>query len=248
MVEFTINNRPDIKRAFYRLLGIGPNDDALTEYDSEAEETVHYFIQHGLWNAQYWLLTNTPIKNWISAHGPIVTDGSGNGTTIFDWSGSDSTGGQYVALPTDFIRLVGDEEDTALYTLSDFRGWGSEATQRKKHKWRGSSYYLENDRLYLALNARPKNNLYFDYYARHAELDDEADTLDFPIDIRPMIPAEAAVIALSESWLPFEDMDTSVKIINNLEYWRGIASSRGRRSRTPVKYRARHNPAGTNWL
>jgi hypothetical protein len=233
-----------LRRAFYRLLAISPQDDAVTEHESEAEETVNYFIQHGLWNAQYWLLTNTSLRKWIQEVGPIT------------WLTDSTTGDRYVELPDDFIRLAGDDNNTAFFYRTSSQAqrrlpWGNEMDQRDKLNYSGAGYYIENDRIVLARRADVSSgrNLYYDYYYRHAVLDEE-ETIDFPVDIRPLIVAEAAAMALSESWLPFEDIESENKILRNLAYWRNVASSKARRSRTPQKLRGRNVPSnyGTNWM
>ena len=251
-MAFVIENRPDLRRAFYRLLAISANDDALTEHDSEIQETVHYFIQSGIWNAQYWLLTNTEVKRWLRVFGPILLAPDLSRPTAPVWELDAVSGRLSVELPDDFIRLAGDAEDTGLYLQrggsTGARVWGQQIDQREKNRLRGNWFYIENDRLVLTPTANPPAELYFDFYYRHPLLTKDDDPLEFPVDVRPLIVAEAAVMALSESWLPFEEPESESRILRNLDYWRRISSSRGRQTRRPQRFRGRKNPYGTNWF
>jgi len=253
-VAFVIENRPDLRRAFYRLLAISPNDDALTEHDSEIQETVHYFLQSGIWNAQYWLLTNTEVKRWLRPVGPILLSPDSNNPEAPVWVRDPVSNSLSITLPTDFIRLAGDAQDTALYlqqgggNTSGGRVWGQQIDQRDKNRMRGNWFYLLNDELRLTPTANPPANLFFDYYYRHPLLTEDDDPLEFPVDVRPLIVAEAAVMALSEAWLPFEEPESESRILRNLDYWRRISSSRARQTRRPQQFRGRKNPYGTNWF
>lgn len=220
-MAFTLDDRTDLRRAFFRLTDTSAADTSLIEQDTESNEAVHYFIQHGLWSAQDFLLSSGAASRWLKV-----------GTAI-TWSGSDDTGGRYVALPADFLRLAGDENRSALSEANNVR-WGQQLNEEESGAY-GDYYYLKNERLYLTRGASPQNTLYINYHHRHEVLAADNTTIDFPLLDRPLIVAWAAQHALADNWLP----DTAAaKVQQAMAYWKREAASRARRTRQPAKLRA----------
>lgn len=226
MSAHLITARPDLRRHFYRLLGIMPQDRSLDGFDSEPQESVNYFIQQGLWNAQGWLITNgrAPLwrKRWDLSSATWTTDSYG----------VDSTD-----LPSDFFRLDGDRYHPALWDGGSDRPWGQETSYQHGETVRGNFFWVQNDKLWTAREAQRPNTLYASYFYRHPEIDDST-TIDFPQELRPLIAAEAAYLAMMESWMPIDDQETRSRIWNNLQYWREKAESDLR----PTKEPPRHDP------
>lgn len=236
-MSFTLDNKAALRRGFFRILGVAPLDDSVSEHDSEAEETVNYFIQHGLWNAQAFLVTNTDANRWKATSGALTV------------LGTDATGGRSVALADDFLRLAGDEHHSALFdTGNQYRPWGTMVDPRTSQGIVGSSaYWVEDDTIRFSMGATIPAGLQYNYFQRHAVLDEDT-AINFQLDLRPLIVAEAAALALAESWVPFDDAKTEANIQRNQAYWRSMATSRSRRTRRPSQFRKEPNPSGSNWL
>lgn len=228
----TLDDRADLRRAFFRLIGIAATDAALAEHDSEVEETVNYFIQHGLWNAQSWMLNMTVYRGWKTTSEPT-------------WLGSFSEGGKYMVLPTDFLRAAGDDQNSPFLLSNGYR-WGQEVEPSARGA-KGDFFYVEGDRIYLTSDTAPPAGTLLEYHRRHANLSEETE-LDFPLADRPLIVAEAAAMALAESWLPFDSTDAERRVLQNLNYLRTVAAPRQRKTRTPMKYRGRKNYHGSQWF
>lgn len=228
---FLLEDRAALLRDFYALTGTSSSDDALTEYDAEASERAHRMIQHGLWDAQEYVLSYVDPDRWLTRSAALS----------FTTAADDT---HYAALPDDFLRLAGDESESALVEADGTR-WGTLLPGRLKGRASGRYYWLQNERVYLAKNASPPT-LYMDYHHRHATLDSNEVALDFPILDRPLIPAFAAYRAAMEAWLPGGPEMLS-KIQANLMERKVEAKRRGRRTREPNKTRA-PSPFGTHWF
>jgi hypothetical protein len=234
---FIIEGLPDLRRAFYRLIGVAPGDRMLEIYDSEPGETVHYYIQHGLWNAQYFVITNTTANRWVKQSAPL--------TFTLDSASNE----KYAELPDDFIRAAGDEQRSALWVPGQPGRWGTMMRfedRHYKHSHRG--YYLQNDRIWMHRNSAPPAGLVMDYYYQHPVLDDDSDPIDFPIEDRPLIAVEAAYLAMMEAWAPLDDLDTKQRIAGAWDYWRGVVASRSRLTKRPDPQRARPPKYGTRFF
>lgn len=243
-----LSNRSGLRRAFYRILGLSAQDTGHSEHDSSTLETVDYFIMHGLWAAQYYIVTNTDWHRWISTKSVDTTSGSASTEATGVLLGTDDTPqGKYVVLEDDFLRLNGDDKRSGLFD-GDNQPWGVMIDPRESHQFTGSFFFIEGDRLRFTEGANIPSDLYYEYIARHPEITQDSTAIDFPTEMRPMIVAEAAAMAVAESWLPFSDRDTERRILQNQERWRQLATSKARRTRRPRQLRADHNPYGSNWM
>lgn len=231
---FTLANRAALRRAFYRLTGTSATDDQLSEHDTESNETVHYYLHRGLWSAQEYLVTVGGWSRWVTrvALGAWSTDGEGR---------------RYVALPDDFLRLAGDERESAL--LEDGRAWGSLIPgPDSDHSPYVAGYWIEGDRLYAGRTASVPAGLTLKYIARHPVItsDDEttpAGAIDFPLVERPLIVAFAAYhFSRDPSFLGDRD---AMQV--ELATAKAEAARRSRTSREPNKLRPPPG-LGTHWF
>lgn len=236
-----LTDRLSLRRAFFRLTGVDANNTALTEHDGSTLETLYQLLQYGLWDAQAFLIDCGMGDRWVKR------------SSTLSFSGSDTVdGGKYTALPSDFLRLAGDDDVSALCQPDGSR-WGRLVEMRYRGEVRGNFYYLMNDRLYLAPSASPPSNLVMEYHHKLATLVDTATgppavdgTVDFPEEHRALIVAYAADRAQSEAWLP-GDLEMNAKIAANLDRLKKLAWVRARRNSGPRKMRARR-VVGTHWL
>ena len=228
-----LTDRLSLRRAFFRLTGVDANNTALTEHDGSTLETLYQFLQYGLWDAQAFLIDCGMGDRWIKR------------SSTLSFSGSDSVdGGKYTALPSDFLRLAGDDDVSALCQPDGTR-WGRLVDMRCRGEVRGNYYWLMNDRLYIAPGASPPSDLVMEYHHKLATLAD-GSTVDFPEEHRSLIVAYAADRAQSDAWLP-GDLEMNAKIAANLDRLKKLAWVRARRNSGPRKMRARR-VVGTHWL
>lgn len=232
MADFLLENRAALRRDFYALTGTSADDDGLNEYDVAANERVHRHIQAGLWDAQEYVLAHADPERWLSTS-PALSF-----TTQAD-------GSQRAALPSDFLRLAGDEKQSALWHGNGVR-WGNLVDASRRTRAYGSQYWLQGEYLYVARGGSPPSGLVMDYHHRHAVLEDDTTALDFPVTDRSLIVAFAADHAKHEAWLP-GGPEMLAKIQNNLGQRKLDAWRRARRTRSPQR---RHAPdvTGSHWF
>lgn len=223
-MSFLLEDRPSLRRAFYRLTGTSADDDALAEHDSEALEAVHQHLQYGLWDAQEYLLSVGDPSRWVKS------------ATLTGWV-SEADGRKYVALPDDFLRLAGDERTSALRSV-DGREWGSLAqADARLYAYSPSAYWIEGERLFLGTGATiPTGDITIYYHFRHAVLAAEDTPIDFPVEDRPLIVAFAAELYAAEPSFPggSEGM-ASIRVA--VAQAKQKAARRARRTREPRKLR-----------
>lgn len=197
-MAFFLTNRAKLRQDFYALTGTSATDDSLEEYDSEADERVHRALHFGLWRAQRWMIDKGYADGWRAS----VSKASADFTTETD-------GRRWCALPSNFLRLAGDEHKSALFD-GQYR-WGRlEPREELLRDYRGDRYAIRglgdhNPVLWLAREASLPASLTVEYHFRHATLDDDTDALDFPPDCTDLIPAYAAEWASTQAWLPGGD-------------------------------------------
>src|SRR5690625_1171161 len=97
------------RAAFYRLVGSLPEDEGLTELGETENEVAHTFLTRGSRSAQRWML-KCGYHGWLR-RAPI------------EWEGSESEGGLYASLPSDLLRVAGDERRSGLLRDNGER-WG----------------------------------------------------------------------------------------------------------------------------
>lgn len=233
----TLANRAELRLAFQRLTGFGSSDGSLSARETSAGDAVNAWLQQALWDAQAWYLSNVDPHRWLTV------------SSALSWSGSDATGGRYTALPTDFLRLYGDQEVSALHEANGNR-WGR-LVQPEQRTSRGNGFYLLDDNLYLLRGAAPPT-VYLDYAHRHPTLSDDTGTgsaglIDFPLDDRNLVVAFAGKLAsLTPGVFPGDSKE--VALINEaLKEAQEIAYTRGRRTREPRKVR-RPAALGSHWF
>ena len=220
--------------AFYRLPDTDSSDDSLTEHDASTLEALNQFLQYGVNDAQEYLMRCGLSDRWVS-----------QATAITCWSGTDAAdGGRYKSLESDFFRLAGDFERSALRQINGDT-WGNLIDSRHRFQVRGDRYYLLNEQLWLCRGASPPASLIYDYHARIATLNNSSD-VDFPTEDRPLIVAYAAVRAMADAWLP-GGQEMEMKLEKNARLCENRAYRRTRRDRAQRKLRPQKT-VGTHYF
>lgn len=221
-------------RALYRLLGVTSSDDALTEQGEATDEVGYTYLTRGCRTAQRWML-DKGYSGWRKRSSAIT------------WSGTEaSDGGRYTALPDDFLRLYGDRRRRSALVSADGTQWGTEVDPTQDER-RGDGYYLKNQQLWILRSASPPTTVYIDYHYTHPAWSSslvDAD-IDFPMDVRPLIVAEAASAAMDESWLP-GGPEMEAKIERALYRAQREALSVARQSKAPREFKRPHR-MGDRW-
>jgi hypothetical protein len=211
-----------ITDAFYRLVGTVEADTALVRRNEAVGEVAELCLTHGCRNAQRWML-RCGYGGWRKR------------SAALSFSGADATdGGRFTELPTDFLLAYGNQHPSrsALVEASGAR-WGRETEPEQDHL-EGNLYYIRGDELWLARKASVPTTLYLDYHYRHPAWDDDLADEDivFPIEARPLIPAEAAYYGMSDNWLP-GDRALETKIAGRRAQARDDARHVAKRTRQP---------------
>lgn len=225
-----LDNIAKHKSAFYRLVGTTSDDDSLTE-NSEAEDDVFYlFITRGYRSAQRYLIDFCRMSDRWRTRSSAIT-----------WSGTESTvGGQYSALPTNFLRLAGNRHRSSLVEADGTR-WGQEIDESDSII-KGQYYYLKNDQLWKTRSASPPSTVYLEYHHHHAVITSATSTFDLPAEARHLAVAFAANDAMTENWFPGKDRNVVREALANAKY----EAKQLRRSREPIKMAAPRR-YGTAW-
>ncbi len=172
--------------AFYRLVGTDEDDPALIEHGEAENDVAFQYLTRGARTAQRWMLKQG-------------YDGWRVRSTALTFSGSDDVdGGRYASLPTNFLRAYGNRKRSALVEAGGNR-WGREIDP-EQDDWRGDGYYIRGEQLWLTRMASPPTTLYLDFHFKHPTWTASV-TIDFPMDARALIIAEAANVAKEENWL-----------------------------------------------
>lgn len=222
--------RVELARAFLHLTGSTRDDDALSELDAAAGDQLYYYLTQGAWAAQQYMLEHGWPDMWQKTSTALVY--AADGTE------------RYAVLPTDFLALAGDFRRSSLYDAQG-REYGMLVDgPTLSGRWGSNSYALRNDRLYLG-EGFGSPALTLRYHYRHPEFDADAVAVDFPKEHRPLIVAEAGVLASADSWLP-GGQDMEARIDRAVNAARGRAAG-ARRSRQPRTYGG--PPAfNSNWI
>lgn len=229
-----LTNQASFQRAFYRLTNTDSTDEALIEQDTSGDlEAVNQFLQYGVDTAQDYLIDAGLTERWIK-----------QATAITSFSGTEAAdGGRFKDLESDFRRLAGDDNNSALREITGTR-WGREINFRDRFRVRGNKYWLQNDQLWIARGSSPPTSLIYDYIFRIPAL--SSSTIDFPTEDRYLIVAYAGQLAKEESWLPGgAEMET--KIDRSVIICERRAFRRGRRTRTARRLRPKQT-VGTHWM
>lgn len=177
--------------AFYRLTGSVSTDPALNARGESDDDIAYVALTRGARAAQRWMIDNGFESYWRSRSSAVT------------WSGTEaSDGGRYVSLPSDFLRLWGDRTRVkSALVEADGDGWGR-LIDEEKSDVRGDYYYLKGGNLWITRDASPPTTVYIEYHHKHPAINTtlaDAD-IDFEMDARPLIVAEAAVSGKYESW------------------------------------------------
>lgn len=213
-------------RAFYRLTWTTAADDALLQVGDAQDDIAYTFLTIGSRNAQRWLL-NCGWVGWRK-RSPALT-----------FSGDDATdGGRRTSVPSDFLRAYTVRDDHGRYSAlvePDGQRWAAEIAAPEASYREGDYYYFRHgtagEELWLARKAVPPTTLYLDYHYLHPAWSG-AVTIDFPLEQRYLIVAEAADAAKEEGWLP-GGPELEAKIGRRVAQARQAAASFARRSRRP---------------
>jgi hypothetical protein len=212
--------------AFYRLVGTTADDAALTDQGEATDEVVDLYLTRGSREGQRWML-DMGYDGWRKRSAAL---------TSASLTGADATdGGRYWTLPTDFLKLWGRERESAIRKANGDH-WGAEITPHEDH-WKGNYYYVRGDDLWVARNAVLPTTFYVHYHYLHPKWEALGDgSIDFPMEARWLIVAEAAVIAKEESWLP-GGAEMELKIERALARARNTARHIARRTKQPRAFR-----------
>jgi hypothetical protein len=172
---------------FFRLLGSEASDDALVAHGEAVDDVVYGFLTRGCRSAQRTML-KLGYQGWRKRSAALA------------WSGTDDAdGGRYSALPSDFLRTCGSKRMSALRE-ADGDGWGQEVDAGEGEQAKGNGYYVLGGNLWLCRRASPPATLYLAYHYTHPLWSAALTTVDFPVDARSLIIAEAANVAKEENW------------------------------------------------
>lgn len=240
MAAGELDSVTEIRRAFYRMVGMVEGDSSLTLRGEAAGDVADEALTYGARAAQLWLIDHGLDSWWRKRSGALPA-----------WSGSEAAdGGRYVelsAVAPDFLRFWGDPQRTDQSALSeaDGRPWGREAREERS-RTTGNFYYVRGERLWITRGAAPPAPLYLEYYARHPAITaaTPAADIDFPVDARRLVVAEAAAAAMDESWLPDDALRPKIEraLFNARQRARRVA----RRRRQPPGFQA-PTVWGTHW-
>lgn len=186
-----LDSVPEYTRAFYRLLGVKSGDASLTRRGESADEIAYYHLTRGARAAQRFMLKNG-YKDWLKRSASALT-----------FAGTDAAnGGQYAALPDDFLKANGDERYSCLVEANGDR-WGQQIVEDQREA-KGNGFYFRGRQLWLTRNASPPSTLYLDYHYLHPVWAVNVE-VEFPMEARSLIVAKAADFAKEESWVPGGD-------------------------------------------
>lgn len=223
----------EIRWAFYRLVGTDAEDTALTDQGEAENDIAYLYLTRGCRNAQRYMLKHG-YSGWRAR------------SAALSFSGSDAAdGGRYVSLPTDFLRAAGNQKVSCLRAANG-DPWGQEVDDRDELA-RGDAFYFRGDELWIARTANLPSTLYLHYHYQHPAWSGElADAdIDFPIDARALIVAEAANVAKEEEWL-VGGADLEQKIERNLVRAREEARDVVRLTRQPRMF-GKVKRVGRHW-
>jgi len=230
----TLDNRVEIKLAIYQLTGFSGEDGALSEHETNTGDALNRIVYQAMRDAQSWYLSQVNPNYWKKQ------------SSTLSFTDVQSTEGRYyVALPSDFLRMYGDQENSALRRPNG-RRWG-QLVDPDQRSIRGSNlYWLEHDELSVARGATIPTDLVMDYTYLIPELTADGTAVDFPQDDRILIPAFAAVDIADMPMFP-GDAELRQRIGSYLKRKQREIYVRGRRTKEPRK--VKHNPTvGNRWF
>ena len=188
----------DLRRGFYRLVGALPEDPSTNEHSAGKHDLADEYLTLGLRAAQRWLIENG-YHGWITVSDPLEFEDPGAGF-----------GGKRAPLPDDFMQAFGSDRRSAL-VKSDGSGWGREVDGRNPSVT-GDVYWIPDLlNVWVGNRAQPPSGLRLRYHYRHAPMEPGV-TIEFPVEARRLIVAEAGQYAREDAWLPGgQDMETKIE-------------------------------------
>lgn len=216
---------------FYRLLGTDKDDPELTRLGEASNEVADIYLTRGVRRAQRWML-DCGYWGWKKRSAALT------------WTGTDSAdGGQSTTVPTDFLRAAGNERESCL-TEANGNRWGQQILPGERDL-QGDYFYFQGDKLWLARTAAPPTTVYLEFFYRHPVWSASV-TIDFPLEARGLIPAEAANLAKEENWLP-GGPEMRVDIERAVSRARDEARHIARLTKEPRRMRRPYYRAGNRW-
>jgi len=210
------------REEFYRLVNTDETDQELTLRGETENQICDMALTRGCHRAQRYLLKHG-YRGWRKR------------STALSFSGADATdGGQYADLPSDFLKAFGSRRVSALRKANGDQ-WGQEIEDYQDF-WKGNYYYIRGDELWVTRTAVLPTALYLEYHYKHPVWNDSV-TIDFPIEARYLIVAEAANVAKDHSWLT-GDVELEAKIVRALDTAREEARSIAPRTRSQKLFQA----------
>lgn len=231
-MSVVLDDRLTLRLEFFALTGIAPAatptdtaDAAITAVQESPGDQINRLLLMGLWDAQRWWVDFCDPDRWVSTSSTIT------------WSGSESTdGGRYTAVASDFLRLYGGRQFSAIRTPGGTR-WGQLIDPRFRNR-RGNLYYLlhgdNGDDLWICRGAAPPSDAVYDYNAMIAADDFAADddVPDFPQQHRDLIVGFAAKRATKYAFFPGGQKGV-LQVLGYLRDAQVEASRANRRTRDP---------------
>lgn len=211
-----------IVSAFYRMIGSVASDQSLTEQGESADDVAYLNLTRGTRIAQRYMIDQS-FGGWRQR------------SSALSFTGSDSAdGGRYVTtMPSDFLRAYGSNRRSALVEANGDR-WATETIEDQDHL-KGDHYYLKGSVLWLTRTANPPTTIFLDYHYKHPAWSSNV-TIDFPMEARHLIVAQAAACAIDDNWVSGgEEMEARVgrAVTKAQSEARGIS----RTTRQPKKFK-----------
>lgn len=234
----TLDNRAELRRALLRLIGGSTSDGGFAEHEASSGDTLNHLIIHGVWLAQEYILNSVDPDRWRKRSAAIT------------WSGADSTdGGRYVELASDFLRLYGNRERSALVEADGTR-WGRQIdSPMDRYEVSGGYYWIDRtsnaNRLWISKSSNPPATVYYEYNYRHPTFSDDTTAAEFASQEVPLAVAFAADYALNHAFFP-GGPEMGARIEKNLDRWKRTVYVNSRRTREPRKLKT-GRVIGTRW-
>lgn len=218
--------------AFFRLCGTETDDPELTLLGEGDNDVFLLNVTDGCRDAQRYML-DMGYAGWHKRSAALVFLGA-----------DDTDGGRYTELPSDFLRAYGTDRVSCLREANG-NDWGLEV-HHEKHHHRGEFFFFRGTQLRITRGASPPTTLFLEYHFLHPNWDglDDSD-INFPLDARRLIVAQAANTAKEENWFPL-DAAGELKIERALKRAKQKARGVARLSKTPRRFRSVRR-VGNHW-
>lgn len=219
--------------ALFRLLDIEEGDPNLEEHGEGTNDVAYLYLTRGCRAAQRFML-KSGYQGWQKRSSALT------------WTGSDATtGGQQCSnFPADFLRAYGAVDRVSALEEANGDRWGVEVHTEDALRYTGDVYFFRGEELWVGRQATPPATLYLRYHYKHPAWSDSV-TIDFPLEARALIVAEAADRMKTESWLS-GDVEMERKIREALLVARGDAMDVARPTKAPRRLRRRPR-FGNRW-